>query len=153
MKKMFRFAVIALTMSFVSGCASTGGMDGAMNSVGEFANSTVNVVKDIGGNLVPEGMENGTRVTPETLAMIKKGDSMAEVESLIGHSGDIALGSSGEVWSYQYTKIPHFGQNINEKTIVRFDKRGNVTRAYKANGGATNTGNPLLDAASAQGQF
>lgn len=147
------FAAVALTV--LSGCASQGGFQNGLNNAltkaGEVANGAVGIATEIGGNLVPAGMETGTRISPETLAQITEGSTMEEVEGLIGPSGDIAMGGTGEIWTYQYTKIPHFGPNINEKTIVRFDKNGKVTRAYQTTGGATNTGNPLLDAASAQG--
>ena len=147
------FASVAL--AFLSGCASQGGFqngfNNAMTKAGEVATGAVGVATEIGGNLVPAGMETGTRVTDETLASISVGSSMADVEALIGPAPDITAGGTGEIWSYQYIKIPHFGPNINEKTIVRFDTNGKVTRAYKTSGGATNTGNPLLDAASAQG--
>lgn len=157
MKKthFLKIAVVSLALAFMSGCASQGGfkngLNSAMNTAGKVAGGALDVAKDVGGNLVPAGMENGTRVTPETLAMITEGSTMAEVEALIGPAPDITAGGTGEIWTYQYTKIPHFGQNINEKTIVRFDLDGKVTRAYKTSGGATNTGNPLLDAASAEG--
>lgn len=157
MKKtsFLRMAIASVTLVFLSGCASQGGFQNGLNTTlskaGEVANGAVGLATEIGGNLVPAGIETGTRITPETLVLITEGSTMADVEALIGPSGDITVAGTGEIWGYQYTKIPHFGPNINEKTTVRFDKNGKVTRAYQTSGGATNTGNPLLDAASAQG--
>lgn len=150
-KKALALATI-LSVGIVTGCASNGGFQATVDQFKQAGGSAFNGLKEAGGSFM-SGYETGVQVTPETLAQIKEGSTMADVEALIGPAPEIDAASSGEIWTYQYTKIPHFGENVNQKTIVRFDGNGKVTRAYQTNGGATNSGNPLLDAASKQGHL
>lgn len=148
-KKLLVFVTV-LSVGVLTGCASNGGFQATVDQFKQAGGSALSGLKEAGGSFM-SGYETGVLVAPETLAQITEGSSMADVEALIGPAPEIDAGANGEIWTYQYTKIPHFGENINQKTIVRFDANGKVTRAYQTSGGATNTGNPLLDAASKKG--
>lgn len=159
--KKTRFAsifVAALAVTAFSGCASQGGVKGTFSkvgqTVGEVAGKAVSVAKDVGGKLVPGDYVTGVHVNDEALASLKPGMRASEVEAVIGMAPDVTPSSQGEVWKYPYARIPHFGENVNETTVVRFDARGRMTKAYKVQGGgAAASGNPLLQAAEAQGQL
>lgn len=156
MKKthFLKIAVVSMALAFMSGCASQGGFQGAVDKVGGVASSAANGIADAGGSFF-KGYESGTKVTDETLALIEPGMTMAEVKTLIGASPNISVGSNNtEIWTYDYLHMPHFGANTEEKTVIRFDNKGNVLYAEKSGGNSgAKTGNPLLDAARAQGQL
>lgn len=155
MKKTFlKFAAVAAVLAFTSGCASQGGFQGAVNKVGGVASSAAGGIADAGGSFF-KGYESGTKVTEETLAKIEPGMTMGEVKTLIGASPNISVGSNNtEIWTYDYLHMPHFGANTEEKTVIRFDSEGSVLYAEKSGGNSgAKTGNPLLDAARAQGQL
>lgn len=155
MKKthFLKIAVVSMALAFMSGCASQGGFQGTMDKVGGVASSAAGGIANAGGSLF-KGYESGVNVTDETVAQIKPGMAMAEVRALTGASPNISVGSNNtEIWTYDYLHMPHFGANTEEKTVIRFDGKGKVIYAEKSAGNSgAKTGNPLLDAARAQGQ-
>lgn len=165
MKKtlIIKSMIVAATLAFVTGCASNGGdfktkfQESAKtfgSAAGDFAGKAVGVAKTVGGGLVPGDYVSGYYVSEEKLAQVEVGMSQAEVEALIGPAPDIVPSDSGDVWKFPYARIPHFGENVNETTLIRFDSNQEVVKAYKVNGGgAAASGNPLLQAAEAQGQL
>lgn len=143
--------VVAALGFVLSGCATTGdqqsGLSAAGNSVGgAFQSVSSGIGSVIGGLFQP--YKNGVQVTDEQLAKLSVGMSASEVEQLIGYPPEINNSGDGEIWSYPYSEIPHFGRNINETTIVRFDAAGKLTKAYKTGTRTSASGNPLLDAAN-----
>ncbi|SNC59366.1 SmpA / OmlA family protein [Marinobacter sp. es.048] len=135
----------------LSGCATNGGqgngMSDAAGRVGGVLEEVANGVGAVfGGMLQP--YTNGVKVTDEQMAQLEVGMPASRVEQLIGYPTEIRSLSSGEVWSYPYSEIPHFGENINETTVIRFDPSGLVTKAYKTNARGNASGNPLIDAAN-----
>jgi len=135
----------------LSGCATNGGQQNGLSDVANSVGGALQGVASglgsaVGGMFQP--YKNGVQVTDEQLARLSVGMPASEVEQLIGYPPEIENSSSGEIWSYPYSEIPHFGQNINETTIVRFDAAGKLTKAYKTNTRASASGNPLLDAAN-----
>lgn len=156
MKKTLVGMMTVVAMAFLSGCASNGSFQekaGVFGSkVGDFAVQAVDVAKQVGGNLVPGDYITGVHVSEETLASLKPGMTTAEVEVLIGPAPDVSALNGGEVWKFPYARIPHFGTNINETTIVRFDANQRLVKAYKVQGGgAAASGHPLLQAAEEGG--
>jgi outer membrane protein assembly factor BamE (lipoprotein component of BamABCDE complex) len=151
----FAFASIA----FLSGCASQGGFEGTMSkvgsSIGSAASKVAGVAKDVGGNFIPSDYISGFPVSEENLASLQPGMSEAEVETIIGMAPDVSASNKGDIWKYPYVKMAAWsGENVNETTIVRFDSRGKLVKAYKVQGGgAAASGHPLLQAAEKQGQI
>lgn len=142
---------IAVFCVALSGCATKGGQQNgfgdALNNVGgAFQGVAAGLGSAVGGIFQP--YRNGVQVTEEQLSQLSVGMTSDEVEQIIGYPPEIADSSSGEVWSYPYSEIPHFGQNINETTVVRFDSAGKLAKAYKTNTRTGSSGNPLLDAAN-----
>jgi len=148
------FCALAAT-AFLSGCASSGGFDETMSkfgsSVGTIVGEAGKVAKNVGGALVPKDYVTGVHVSDEQLASLKSGMTTSEVAAVIGRAPDVSEVKGGEMWSYPFTRIPHFGENVQETTVVRFDDKGRMVEAYKSKGVKGGTGNPLLDAASAKG--
>lgn len=156
---------IGTALALTTGCASNGSMedykakfaDGARSvggAVGDVAGKAVGAAKQVGGNLVPGDYITGVHVSEEALAQMSPGMTQGEVEALIGPAPDVIPSSEGDVWKYPYARIPHFGQNVNETTVVRFGKNQRLVKAYKVDGGgAANSGNPLLEAAEAGGHL
>ena len=143
-------AIVALGVA-LSGCATNGGqqngLSGAMENVGGALQGVASGVGSaFGGMLQP--YTNGVQVTEEQLAKLEMGMSASKVEQLIGYPPEIESVNNGEIWSYPYSEIAHFGQSINETTVVRFNPSGQLTKAYKTNTRASASGNPLLDAAN-----
>ena len=135
----------------LTGCATNGGQNpgfsDAANQVGGALQQVANGVGSVVGGMF-QPYTNGVQVTDEQLAMLEIGMPASQVEQLIGYPPEIDSLNGGEVWSYPYTEIAHFGQNINETTIVRFDASGHLTRAYKTNTRTSPTGHPVLDLAN-----
>jgi len=165
MKKtmILKSMIVAATLAFVTGCASSGGdfktkfQESAKafgSAAGDFAGKAAGAAKSVSGNLVPGDYTTGVFVSPEALAQLEPGMNMDQVEALTGPAPDVTPSSEGEVWKFPFARIPHFGQNVNETTIVRFDSDKRMTKAYKVQGGgAAASGNALLEAAEAQGQL
>ena len=135
----------------LSGCATNGdqesGFSDAAGQVGGALKQAANGVGTAFGGMF-QPYTNGVQVTEEQLAKLEMGMSASQVGQLIGYPPEIENSNGGEIWSYPYSEIPHFGQNINETTVVRFDTSGLLAKAYKTSTRASASGNPLLDAAN-----
>lgn len=96
-------------------------------------------------------MKTGTYVSPEQMSTFKKGKTRQEdVVAAIGYPPIRNEISGKEIWTYQYTLItalPFVGENKSESTVFEFNRVGVLTNAYKANGAAGGSSNPLLNAA------
>lgn len=159
MKKMTRglsMLVAMIGLAFLSGCATTQGGEGngfsnATSKVAEttgsvFSSITTTVGSVAGGMFQP--YTNGVQVSEAQLGQLKSGMSTSEVEAIIGMAPEISESRGEEIWSYPYTEIKHFGGNVNETTIVRFDAKGSLIKAYKSNSRTSSSGNALVDAAN-----
>ena len=107
-------------------------------------------LKSIGAAAMDLGAyTNGVEVTDAQLDQISKGKTTSiEVIKLIGHPVRKDTMNGKELWIYPFTKIRHFGSNVNETTTIEFNSKGIVVDAYKAGGRSDSTGNPLVDAAN-----
>ncbi len=138
---------VALT-GLMTGCATNPQgenalLSGAQNAASGVASGIGNVV---GGLFQP--YTNGVKVDDANLQKLTPGMTPDEVEAIVGLPPEIAQSSQGEIWSYPYSEIKHFGGNINETTVIRFDNTGKLAKAYKTNSRSSASGNPLLDAAN-----
>lgn len=125
-----RLSVVALASSLAAGCATDGPLGNMADSFGL------------------NGYESGVEVSEKQMDRIEPGMSKAEVESIVGPAPEVETSEKAEIWSYPYQHIPHFGANVSETTIVRFDSNDQVTKAYKVDGGgASGNSNPLTEAA------
>ena len=147
--------VAVVGLAFLSGCASQGGMkQGFKDTTSKVADTTGSVLSGVttavgsvaGGMFQP--YTNGVQVTEAQLALLETGMDASEVERIIGMPPEISESQGKEIWSYPYTEIRHFGGNTNETTVVRFDGKGKLAKAYKTNSRTSSTGNPLVDAAN-----
>jgi outer membrane protein assembly factor BamE (lipoprotein component of BamABCDE complex) len=97
--------------------------------------------------------KTGSYVTDEQVASLQAGKGKTTQEQVIkvlGFPADKLNVSGKEVWRYPYTKIngiPFAGENESFTTVVEFNAKGIMLDAYKANGSAGNSSNPLLKAA------
>lgn len=148
----FKQGTAALVLGIVlTGCATNGGQNtGFSDTAGQVGGALKQVANGVGSAVggMFQPYINGVQVTEEQLAKLEIGMSASQVEQLIGYPPEIESSNGGEIWSYPYSEIPHFGTNINETTVVRFDSAGQLTKAYKTNTRASASGNPLLDAAN-----
>lgn len=160
--RMFKVIIAATAITAFSGCASNGNFDQTLASLKTGAGTAIgvatDVAKNVGGALVPDDYVTGVYVSDEALASLKPGMSASEVEAIIGLAPDVSAVAGKEVWKYPYAKLTaagaYTGGNVNETTIVRFNKAGKLAKAYKVQGGGgAASGNPLLQAAEAQGSF
>lgn len=132
MQNLFKsVAVTTLLMFTVTGCQSTGD--------GDFIDTMSNAASTVGGavssvtDTLLSPYEQGVFVAEQTLAKIKPGQSTKQdVIALVGQPVSKETLGNTEIWNYPYTKIPHFGKNISEKTTVEFDQKGIVINAYKS---------------------
>ncbi len=86
--------------------------------------------------------KDGVEVSTSQMKQIKVGKSkMSDVERIVGYPSTKQETKRGEIWRYPFTKIRHFGSNVNEITVFEFNKKGVVTKKYKAAGGGRN---PLI---------
>jgi len=96
-------------------------------------------------------MKTGTYVAPEKMATFVKGKTrQSDVIASIGYPPVRNEISGKEIWTYNYTlitAIPFVGDNKSESTVFEWNKSGVLLNAYKANGTAGGSGNPLLNAA------
>src|SRR5690606_27206678 len=120
---------VALT-SLMTGCATNqqGGENPLLSGAKNVASGIGNAV---GGLFQP--YTNGVEVTEENLQKLKPGMTEAEVEAIIGLPPEITQVHDDLIWSYPFSKITHFSGNTNETTVVRFDAKKRMTRAYKTN--------------------
>lgn len=154
MTKMSSFKqgiAIAVFTVALSGCATNGGEQGGFSSAletagGAFQGVATGLGSVVGGVFQP--YRNGVQVKDEQLAKLTKGMSVEEVEKIIGYPPEVKSANGGEIWSYPYTEMRHFGGNTNETTVIRFDTAGKLAKAYKTNTRSSASGNPLLDAAN-----
>ena len=144
---MFKEKVIIVafaTSLFVTGCANIGSQDEALNGVNSAASSVSSAVSGLFA-----GYENGTKIEDKYLASLITGKATTkDIEQAIGFPANKETMKSGISWRYPYTKISHFGANVNETTIFEFNKKGILKKAYKANGRTDKTGNALVDSAN-----
>lgn len=131
----------------MSGCAAQGEQPNVFNKAADGASSAAQSVGSAVGGLF-QPYRNGVQVTDDKIELVTVGMTAAEVESTIGNPPEVESVNGGEVWSYPYSEIKHFGANINETTVVRFDTSGKVAKAYKTSSRKSASGNPLLDAAN-----
>ena len=121
------FTVVFLSVALLSGCAG---------------------VQKVADKL---DMKTGTYVAPEKMATFVKGKTrQADVISSIGYPPVRNEISGKEIWTYNYTlitAIPFVGDNKSEATVFEWNKSGVLLNAYKANGTAGGSANPLLNAA------
>lgn len=97
-------------------------------------------VSDIGA------YKSGIEVTQEQYDSLTAGKSKeADALAKIGHPSRKEQIGTTTTWYYDFTKIRHFGGNVNEATVLEFDKSGILRKKYKT-GSSAKTGNPLLDA-------
>ena len=151
MSKIKQGTAIFILGAVLTGCATNGGQNsGFSDAAGQVGGALQQVANGVGSAVggMFQPYTNGVQVTEEQLAKLEIGMPASQVEKLIGYPPEIESFNGGEVWSYPYSEIPHFGQNINETTVVRFDASGQLTKAYKTNTRASSSGNPLLDAAN-----
>lgn len=96
-------------------------------------------------------MKTGTYVAPEKMATFVKGKTRQDdVIASIGYPPVRNEISGKEIWTYNYTlitAIPFVGDNKSESTVFEWNKSGVLLNAYKANGTAGGSSNPMLNAA------
>lgn len=114
MKKVSVFAVAALSVVLLSGCA-------AVQKVADHLDA-----------------KSGTYVSQEKLATFVKGKThQDDVVKAVGYPPTKNEVGGKEVWSYPYsliTALPFVGENKSETTVFEFNKAGVLTNAYKAVG-------------------
>jgi len=92
--------------------------------------------------------ETGVFITQEKIHSLVVGRSTQNnVSDLVGHPMRKTQLGQSELWYYDYSKIRHIGNNVNESTVFEFNKQGILTKSYKT-GTSKNTGNALADAAN-----
>lgn len=127
MKSFKVFVAVALSAALLTGCAG---------------------VHKVADKL---DMKTGTYVAPEKMATFVKGKTrQSDVIASIGYPPVRNEISGKEIWTYNYTlitAIPFVGDNKSESTVFEWNKSGVLLNAYKANGTAGGSGNPLLNAA------
>lgn len=126
MKKVRIFAVAAMSVALLSGCAAAKKVTSSLD------------------------YSTGTYVTQQQVDSFQKGKTrQADVIAAIGNPPQKAEIMGKEVWTYTYTLIPAlpFQPNKFENTVVEFDKNGVVVNAYKTGGTPGQSGNPLVNAA------
>ncbi len=126
MKKISIFAVTALCVALLSGCAAAKKVTSSLD------------------------YSTGTYVTQQQVDSFQKGKiRQADVIAAIGNPPQKAEIMGKEVWTYTYTLIPAlpFQPNKFENTVIEFDKRGVVVNAYKTGGTPGQSGNALINAA------
>lgn len=121
-RKAFLSSIFAILL--VTGCSSTDSM------------------LDLGA------YENGTEVTQEDLQKISFNKTTAdELRSILGHPQKTESMSDHQLWYYDYTKIRHFGGNVNESNVFKISNNI-VVEHYTSKGRSTATGNPLVEKAN-----
>jgi outer membrane protein assembly factor BamE (lipoprotein component of BamABCDE complex) len=129
MQKIKNMAVTALVVSMLSGCAAVSKLSDTMS------------------------YKTGIYVTDQQILSLQAGKgktTQEEVIQALGFPSDKMNVSGKEVWRYPYTKIngiPFAGENESFTTVVEFNSKGVMLNAYKANGSAGSSDNPLLKAA------
>lgn len=84
----------------------------------------------------------GTEISSQTMDKLVVGKTnKKDIEKLIGYPLDKQKIGKTEIWRYPFQKIRSFGSNINETTVFEFNRKGILTKKYKAKGGSSN---PLL---------
>lgn len=119
----------AIAVSLLSGCAAVSKLSDTMS------------------------YKTGVNVTDQQLAGLQANKGKATQEQVIealGFPSDKMNVSGKELWRYPYTKInaiPFAGKNESFTTVVEFNAKGVMLNAYKSNGSAGSSDNPLLKAA------
>lgn len=91
--------------------------------------------------------KSGTEITQEQFDTLKVGKSKkADVIATVGHPGRKEELGGNQVWYYDFSKVRHFGANVNESTVFEFNKAGVLVDKYKT--GNAQPGNPLEKAAA-----
>ena len=122
MKKSALFAAAALSLTMLAGCGGRTFLD----------------------------YETGTYIAPEAVQQFKSSNATQDqVVKQIGYPNSKSELSGKEVWKYDYSLITALpgAPNKNESTVFEWSKAGKLLDAYKTNGGAGSSGNPLLKAA------
>lgn len=145
-KSAISIALLTIAVA-ISGCAAQGEQPNVFNKAADGATSAAKSVGSAVGGLF-QPYRNGVQITDEKIELVTAGMTASEVADTIGNPPEIESVNGGEVWSYPYSEIKHFGTNINETTVVRFDESGKVAKAYKTSSRNSASGNPLLDAAN-----
>lgn len=91
--------------------------------------------------------KSGTEITQEQFDALTVGKSRKDdVIAAVGHPGRKEQLGDHQTWYYDFTKIRHFGGDVNESTVFEFDKAGKLVDKYKTANGKG--GNPLEAAAA-----
>ena len=90
----------------------------------------------------------GVEITQQQMDTLEVGKTSQDQvrEKFVAPGRREQLGET-QVWYYDYVKIKTFGKNIQEATVLEFNKQGVLTAKSKSNA-VGKTGNPLLDAAN-----
>jgi outer membrane protein assembly factor BamE len=94
--------------------------------------------------------KTGTQISQEQMdKLIDKKTTQSNAIALLGQPNRKAELGGKEIWNYDYTQIGQaiVGKNINETTVLEFNKHGVLVTHYKTNGGGQSSSNPLLKAA------
>ncbi|WP_142805900.1 outer membrane protein assembly factor BamE domain-containing protein [Stenotrophomonas maltophilia] len=90
----------------------------------------------------------GVEITQQQMDTLEVGKtSQDQVREKFGAPSRREQLGDTQVWYYDYVKIKTFGKNIQEATVLEFNKQGVLTAKSKSNA-VGKTGNPLLDAAN-----
>ncbi|MGF1757941.1 hypothetical protein L4D76_08325 [Photobacterium sagamiensis] len=120
MNKGIAVLVCALSLG-LGGCASNGGSEesGFMATVSKATSALDH--------------ENGVFISDAQIkVMTEKHYTKEKIVELFGHAVD----EEGNTWKYGYVKVPAFSSNnINETTVIKFNSKNKVVKAYKAQGG------------------
>lgn len=124
MKHVYLTGVIAVSSLVFSGCGTTG-------------------LADIGA------YRTGTEVTPAVTNSFTIGQTTKDdVRKALGAPQSKESEDGVDYWHYEFSKIRHFGGNVQETSTFEFDANGKLKNMYKTNGTRGATGNALLDAAN-----
>lgn len=89
--------------------------------------------------------ETGTHVSDNQMKIFDTDKTtQGDIISMLGHPSRMDQLGSKELWYYDYNRMPHFGENISETTVLEFNKNKILINYYKTK----NTRNALLDAAN-----
>lgn len=94
------------------------------------------------------GYTTGIAITQQQMDTLEIGKTTQDnVREKFGAPGRREQLGDTQVWYYDYVKIKHFGKNVQEATVLEFNKQGVLTAKSKSNA-VGKTGNPLIDAAN-----
>ncbi|OJH79564.1 MAG: hypothetical protein BSK19_04440 [Stenotrophomonas maltophilia] len=90
----------------------------------------------------------GIEITQQQMDTLEVGKTTQDnIREKFGAPGRREQLGDTQVWYYDFVKIKSFGKNIQEATVLEFNKQGVLTAKSKSNA-VGKTGNPLIDAAN-----